>query len=216
MIGGLPVQLVSPPLSHRVGASSTALSIIAAALDCALAPAPGLLVTPAGIASVETEDEALEQAERVRGIARRTGTAMIFGLDVGPPTPGAGRLFACLGGSPVLWPACSERGFPKDGAARIVRLGGSRVLPLFASEALDPAAPRRIGKLGTIDAIVVLSHGGATTRWAAQLARLEAVAPLLVSTHHGGAGRGYASPMLGVSWLSLGGSSGAPMQTVAA
>ena len=137
-------------------------------------------------------------------IARRTGTAILFGIDVGPPQPGSGRLFACLGGAPVLWPAVAQRAYPLDAESRVVHIGGAKLLPLFAAEALDPTSARRIVAMGGVDAVVVLSHGGATDRWTTALGRLERIAPVAVASHHGGAGRGYASPRLGVSWLSVG------------
>ena len=74
---------------------------------------------------------------------------------------------------------------------------------LAAPEALDPTTPRRIRASGGVDTVLVLSHGGATVRWAGMLARLELVAPIVVAAHHGGVGRGYATKALGVRWLSM-------------
>lgn len=205
MIGGLPLHLLSPPITARAGLRRTAVDLVGAVLEGALArSAPSLVCAPAGIANVETEDAALEEAERIRSVARRTGTALVFGIDVGPPQPGSGRLFVCLGGAPALWPAIAQRGFPTLPNSRVVTIGGARVLPLFAAEALDPHSARRIVAMGGVDAVLVLSHGGATDRWATALARIERVAPVAVASHHGGIGRGYASPRLGASWLSVG------------
>ena len=199
----LPIQLITPPLSERHH-PRRAVELVEAVLDGALArSSPCLVVAPAGLATVESEDEAFEQAEAIRVIARRTGVALIFGLDVGPPTPSAGRLFACYGGAPVLWPAVASRGFPPDGAHRLLHLGETLVLPLFASEALDPLAPRRIAQMEGVGAIVVLSHGGATPRWAPALERLEKLAPVVVASHHGGVGTGYASTRLAATWLTV-------------
>jgi hypothetical protein len=103
----------------------------------------------------------------------------------------------------VTWPSIAGKGCPVDLASRVLRSAGARVLMLAAAEALDPAAPRRVAAAGPIDAVAVLSHGGATVRWAPALARLERTAPIIVVAHHGGVGRAYASPGLGVRWLSL-------------
>jgi len=215
VIAGLPVHLLSPPIVARMALPRSAVEMVGAVLEGALArSAPSLVIAPAGIATVESEAEALEEAERIRVIARRTGTALLFGIDVGPPQPGSGRLFACLGGAPVLWPAIAERAFPKQPEARLVRVGGAKILPLFAAEALDPTSARRIVAMGGVDAVLILSHGGATDRWNTALARLERVTPVAVASHHGGAGRGYASPRLGVTWLSVG-LSGPPLSAAA-
>lgn len=203
---GFPIHLLIPPLSERTRTSADhAVSLVAAVIEGSLARnPPSVVLAPAGLATFEDEHQALACAERVRAVARRAHTAIFFGLDVGPPAQHAGRLFACIGGSPVLWPERSQARFPLDPARRIVQLGGARFLPLFAAEALDPAAPRRVEKLGGVDVIAVLSHGGATRRWVDALARLEALAPLVVATHSGGAGRGYVSPTLEVSFRQVG------------
>jgi hypothetical protein len=91
-------------------------------------------------------------------------------------------------------------------------IGGARVLVLAAPEALDPTTPRRIRASGGVDAVLILSHGGATVRWAGALARLELVAPILVAAHHGGVGRAYATKALGVRWLSLAEQNGTQQQ----
>ena len=206
MIAGIPIHLLTPPLSNRTtaGADHT-IAIVSAVLEGSLArSAPSVVVAPAGLVTFDDEDEAMACAERLRAVARRTSTAFIFGLDVGPPRPHASRMFACLGGAAVVWPAISQPRFPADAESRVVQLGGARLLPLFASEALDPAAPRRVAALGSIDAIAVLSHGGATRRWVDALTKLERIAPLVVATHHGGAGRGYVSPLLQASFRQVG------------
>ncbi len=203
---GTPIHLLTPPLSERTRASADhGVAVVSAVLEGTLArSAPSIVIAPAGLVTFEHEDAALVCAERIRVIARRTSTALVFGLDVGPPAQHASRLFACNGGTALLWPAVSQARFPADAGARVLQLGGMRLLPLFAAEALDPTAPRRIGRLGPIDMIAVLSHGGATKRWVDALARLENLAPLVVATHHGGAGRGYVSPTLQASFRQVG------------
>jgi hypothetical protein len=202
LIPGLSVYVLSPPLAERQRRDHAA-EVVRRGLD-GIAPrdTPCLVIAPAGIASVDTEDEALEQAEAVRTIARRAGVALVFGIDVGPPQPSAGRLFACFGGAPVLWPSPARRTFPVDINQRLLRLSTTSVLPLFAAEALDPAAVRRAAKIEGLGAILVLSHGGATARWRPTLARLEKIAPIVVSAHQGGVGCGYASPSLSLHCLS--------------
>ncbi len=203
MIAGLPIYAVSPPLP--TGGRGPSAPIVASALaGSLLREAPGLVVAPAGVACVEDEISALEEAEALRTAARTANAALVFGVDVGPPRPSSFRLFACFGGAPVLWPAVAEDGCPGALERRVLRFGRARVLLLATVEALDPAAPRRIERAGGADLIVVLSHGGATARWAPALERLERVAPLLVAAHHRGVGRAYATPSLGVRWLVLG------------
>jgi len=201
VIAGVPIYALSPPLSGRRAASADA---VRAALGGSLRrEAPGVVLAPAGVAQVEDDDEALEVAESLRAAARTAGTALAFAIDVGPPRPGSIRIFACLGGAPVIWPAIGGRACPAELERRALRIGGARLLVLCAAEALDVSTPRRL--LSTpCDAIAVLSHGGATVRWAPALARLERHAPLLVVAHHGGTGHPYATPDLGVRWLSLG------------
>jgi hypothetical protein len=192
---------LSPPLSGRRGAS---LDAVHAALAGSLRDAPpGFVLAPAGVSQVEDDDCALEVAESLRAAVSPLGAALAFAIDVGPPRPGSIRLFACQGGTAVTWPAIGGKGCPIDLGGRVLRSGKARVLVLAAAEALDPAAPRRVAAAGALDAVAVLSHGGATVRWAPALARLERVAPIIIAAHHGGAGRAYATPSLGVRWLSL-------------
>jgi hypothetical protein len=198
----LPLYLVSPPMEgqHR---PEHAIEAVSAALDGALVrEAPCLVVAPAGLACVADDDAALELAEALRTLARKAAVALVFGIDVGPPQPTSGRIFACYGGAPVLWPAYTRRGFPADASRRLLHLGDHALLPLASQEALDASAPRRIAALN-ISTTLVLSHGGATQRWAGPLARLERVAPIAVALHHGGSGRGYASASLRASWLTV-------------
>jgi hypothetical protein len=201
----MPIHLLTPPLSERIRVhADRVVALWANALERdSTIGTPGVVIAPAGMMTVDDEDRALACAERIRMIARRTGTAVVFGLDVGPPASHAGRMFACLGGSPAIWPAVSQARFPVDAARRVLQLGAMRLLPLFAAEALDPTAPRRIAKMGGIDLIAVLSHGGATKRWVDALSRLEQLAPLVVSTHAGGIGRGYVSPPLQTRFCHL-------------
>ena len=63
MIGGLPVHLLSPPIFARAALPRTAVDLVGAVLEGALARSgPALVIAPAGIASVENDDEALEEA----------------------------------------------------------------------------------------------------------------------------------------------------------
>jgi hypothetical protein len=180
------------------------LSALRAALNGSLArEAPGLVVAPAGTVHVDSESAAIVAADEIRSIARVAGAAVVFGIDVGPPRLGSVRLFACLGGSPALWPVIATRACPADLGTRTISIGGARAIVLSAPEALDPTTPRRIRASGGVDVVLILSHGGATVRWAGALARLELVAPIVVAAHHGGVGRGYATKALSVRWLSM-------------
>jgi hypothetical protein len=192
----LPIYVLGPPLAERSLRDHAAEVVRRGLQAIPQSDGPCLVIAPAGITAVDTEDQALEQAEAVRIVARRAGVALLFGVDVGPPHPGAGRLFACFGGAPILWPSVAERGFPDDVKRRVLRIGAVSVLPLFAAEALDVTAARRAAKIEGLSATVVLSHGGATARWRPALSRLEQHAPVIVSAHTGGVGRGYASPGL--------------------
>jgi hypothetical protein len=201
VIAGVPIYSVSPPMPTLARPTLTALR---AALTGSLArETPGLVVAPAGTIHVDSEAAALAAADEIRGIARTVNAAVVFGIDVGPPRLGSVRLFACLGGAPAMWPVVATRTCPLDLGTRTISIGGARVLVLAAPEALDPTTPRRIRTSGGVDAVLVLSHGGATVRWAGALARLELVTPIVVAAHHGGVGRGYATKTLGVRWLSM-------------
>jgi hypothetical protein len=203
VIGGVPIYALSPPLGERRAGSATAVRD--ALLGSLRRESPGIVLAPAGLAQAEDDDLALQIAESLRGAARQAGMALVFGVDVGPPRPGSIRLYSCLGGSPMIWPAFGGRGCPFEEIlrARILRIGCARLLVLTATEALDPSAPRKIHAAGGVDAIAILSHGGATVRWSGALSRLERSAPIVVVAHHGGAGRAYATKGLGVRWLSL-------------
>lgn len=200
MIAGIPIYALCPPLPQgRAGSADFVKEMLAGSLR---RETPGLVIAPAGTVQVEDEDSALEAAEELRGAARAAGAALVFAIDVGPPRPGSVRLFACLGGAPAIWGAATGRGCPADLSTRTLRIGGARLLLLAAPEALDLLAPRRVLAAGGVDAIIILSHGGATMRWAPALARLERSAPILVAAHAGGAGRAYATAKLATRWVA--------------
>jgi hypothetical protein len=146
-----------------------------------------LMAFPAGFLRVSTIALRDQVAERLFALARESGVAALFGVDVQAqagwrafPDPALVFAYACDGGRRLTWPTALVRGSRDDArlpADRTLKLEGIAIGLLLDSELFSP---RLRAQLGRPDLALVLSHGGATVRWRDALGALDRRCPAVV------------------------------------
>jgi hypothetical protein len=154
----------------------------------------GLVVFGAGFVRTGSGEGCDHLAQHMLEVSRRSGLALVFGIDLGMPLetgdwaalcpPAESLAFACEAGQPVLWPAKQVPGGMHAGSTaaerRVVTLAGMRVGLLISGEVFNLALRDELARAQP-DVILVLTHRGPTRRWHQALESLGRIAPTFVA-----------------------------------
>jgi hypothetical protein len=136
-----------------------------------------IIAFPAGFFVASSSDSALQTAEGMLHTAASNRAGLLFGVTIGardrwaplgPPDDHLG--FVCDGRRRAVWATDSPA---------VVHVRGRRIGVLFGRDLFDRGKRDEVIR-GRPDVILVLTAAGATPKWHALLARLQAVAPTIV------------------------------------
>lgn len=162
----------------RLEAAASTIAVIAAAEEQAV------IVLPAGFVHARTTAQRDRWASELNELSREHGVALAFGIDIAdedawePLSRPRSFAFACDRGRKLLW-AVAPMSRASFSLGRGVTLGPHRCFLICDNEVFVPEA-RELVERSRSEVVLVLTHGGATSRWLAPLTTLDRAAPTLL------------------------------------
>jgi hypothetical protein len=162
----------------RLATAANTIAVIAAAEEQAV------IVLPAGFVHARTTAQRDRWASELNELSREHGVALVFGIDIAdedawePLSRPRSFAFACDRGRKLLW-AVAPMSRASFSLGRAITLGRHRCFMMVDNEIFQPNARELVAKARP-ELLLVLAHGGPTTRWLQPLSALARVAPALV------------------------------------